>query len=308
MTYAIGALLLLLLRAAYHRITGTVAGKALPPTKPARLAGIGLALYAVPLALVLLFGLAGSLQSAFLGPSTREDRAQQDAAHAVAMEREAAVFAYRDGSYADAVRQRAVDMGHQLEPFNLLFFLFLLLGIYFLGMAILRAGIVVEPRAHARTLQRMRNFGLPVGLAVMGASTALGTRMDLTSLRDAVQLVTYLIAGLVLALAYGATLVLALQGRIGPWLQRWLAPAGRMALTNYLLQSAFGTLLFYNYGLGLWGRIGRAEGLAYAFAFFVLQLVLSRAWLAYFRFGPFEWLWRALTYLHLPPMRREATD
>jgi uncharacterized protein len=86
-------------------------------------------------------------------------------------------------------------------------------------------------------------------------------------------------------------------------MKRWLAPAGRMALTNYLLQSVVGTLLFYQYGLGLWGQVSRAWQFALVIAVFALQLVFSRWWLRRFRFGPVEWLWRWATYGHRPAMR-----
>ena len=116
--------------------------------------------------------------------------------------------------------------------------------------------------------------------------------------------VTYLAAGLVLALAYGATVVTSLNSRLGPWLHVWIAPAGRMALTNYLSQSLLGTLIFYHYGLGLWGQIGRAAQVGVVFAIYSQQLLFSRWWLARFHYGPMEWLWRAVTYWRWPIMRR----
>ena len=66
----------------------------------------------------------------------------------------------------------------------------------------------------------------------------------------------FLSASLVLALGYAATVLLLLLGPARKWLQSWFAPAGRMALTNYLLQSVVGTLLFYGYGAGLVGAGG----------------------------------------------------
>ena len=87
---------------------------------------------------------------------------------------------------------------------------------------------------------------------------------------------------------------------------RWLAPAGRMALSNYLAQSLVCTLLFYGYGLGWFEQMGRAWQLLFAVALFAAQVALSRAWLRHFRFGPMEWLWRAITYWRWPPLRRDA--
>jgi uncharacterized protein len=85
-----------------------------------------------------------------------------------------------------------------------------------------------------------------------------------------------------------------------------LAPVGRMALSNYLLQSVMGALIFYGYGLGLMGKLGSAAYLLAAVALFALQIVVSRLWLSRFCFGPAEWLTRSLTYGKAQPMRRAA--
>lgn len=76
----------------------------------------------------------------------------------------------------------------------------------------------------------------------------------------------------------------------------YLAAAGQMALTNYLMQSIVLGFIFYGYGLGLFGRLSPVEGTSMAIVFFALQLVFSRLWLKHHRFGPFERLWRRLTY------------
>jgi len=94
--------------------------------------------------------------------------------------------------------------------------------------------------------------------------------------------------------------------RAGARLAVWLAPAGRMALTLYLMQSLVCTLLSYGYGLGGFGQVGRAWQVLLALALFLVQVLLAHAWLARFRFGPVEWLWRSLTYGKAQPMRPAA--
>ena len=83
------------------------------------------------------------------------------------------------------------------------------------------------------------------------------------------------------------------------------APVGRMALTNYLLQTIVSVLVFYGWGLGLSGRfhVGPTLYVVYWIALFTLQIHFSRWWLSKFRFGPFEWLWRSLSYMSWQPMR-----
>jgi uncharacterized protein len=81
------------------------------------------------------------------------------------------------------------------------------------------------------------------------------------------------------------------------------APAGRMALTNYLAQSFVGVGLFYGVGLGWGGRVGPTLLAPLALIVFAAQGQLSALWLRHFRYGPAEWLWRSLTYGQRPPMR-----
>jgi uncharacterized protein len=90
-------------------------------------------------------------------------------------------------------------------------------------------------------------------------------------------------------------MLLAQRPRIVYWLS-FLAAPGRMALTNYLLQSVFFTTLFNSYGLGVFGAISPAAGLMLTVIFFSAQIVMSNWFLSRFRFGPVEWMWKSLTY------------
>jgi uncharacterized protein len=86
----------------------------------------------------------------------------------------------------------------------------------------------------------------------------------------------------------------------------WAVPVGRMALTNYILQSIVLGLIFYGYGLGQMGKAGPAAGLAIAIAIYATQSAVSRAWLDRYRLGPLEWLWRIMTYQVSQDMRLPA--
>ncbi len=96
---------------------------------------------------------------------------------------------------------------------------------------------------------------------------------------------------------YVATIVRAVHH--ATWRRRLepMAIAGRMPLSNYLLQTLLATTLFYGWGIGLWGRVGPALDLVLALViFFAVQVPLSRWWLARYELGPMEWVWRRLTY------------
>lgn len=102
---------------------------------------------------------------------------------------------------------------------------------------------------------------------------------------------------------YAAGIALAYRS---PAARRWLlplAPVGRMALSNYLLQSVFGAFIFTGYGLGLFGRVGVGAALALSVVIYAVQIPLSAWWLGRFRYGPAEWLLRSFTYGRLQPLR-----
>ncbi|MFH2107424.1 MAG: DUF418 domain-containing protein [Chrysiogenia bacterium] len=86
------------------------------------------------------------------------------------------------------------------------------------------------------------------------------------------------------------------QTSMGKRVFKYLIPMGRMALSNYLFQTIIMIMVFYNFGLNLFGRVGLVQTTAIAIFVLVLQVIFSNIWLRHFRFGPFEWLWRSLTY------------
>jgi uncharacterized protein len=128
-------------------------------------------------------------------------------------------------------------------------------------------------------------------------------RLD-NAVRELYGLAATLLTAPFLAAAYASGLVLLMQTPRGHVLEGLLAPAGRMALTNYLMQSLVCAWLFLAYGLRWIGTVGPLAATAIAFAIFAAQLVLSRWWMSRFVYGPVEWLLRAFTNLALPAMRR----
>src|SRR3546814_7090104 len=122
---------------------------------------------------------------------------------------------------------------------------------------------------------RLALDGGPPGLALVSCGLGRGTGFDVSSQIGLMTLASaVMLAGsLPLALGYLALFVLGLGV---PGLRRvlgWLAPAGRMALTNYLLQSLVAALVFHGYGLALWGQLGRAAQVALVLAVFAAQLL-----------------------------------
>ncbi|MBU8917128.1 DUF418 domain-containing protein [Bacillus sp. FJAT-29953] len=107
--------------------------------------------------------------------------------------------------------------------------------------------------------------------------------------------------GPIVSAFYAGLLVLLLQIQI---IQKLLSPLksyGRMALTNYLLQTVF--IYLAGCTFNLFGRVSYIETLYICLAIYVIQMTFSVIWLRFFQYGPLEWIWRALTYLKVPPMR-----
>jgi uncharacterized protein len=113
-------------------------------------------------------------------------------------------------------------------------------------------------------------------------------------------------ASIVVSLGWvGLVMLIYKSPRLRP-LIRPLAAVGQMALTNYLMHTLICTTLFYGHGFGQFGKVERVGQIGIVFAIWAFQLAVSPLWLHYFRFGPAEWLWRAMTYWKLPPLRRRG--
>jgi len=87
-----------------------------------------------------------------------------------------------------------------------------------------------------------------------------------------------------------------------------LAPYGRMALTNYVMQSIIGTFIFFGWGLGMLAQVRNLYTFLFGFVIIVVQIILSKWWISKFYYGPFEWIWRCLTWTKWMPLVRGSTD
>ncbi len=214
-----------------------------------------------------------------------------------------AATVYSDGSFLEATAQRARDLATLIVQGDMLV-VPMAFSVFLLGAWLVRSGRIDDIAAQRPFFVRMALLCLPAGLLLTAGGLALGVSFTNDELgRAAVAMSVMSLGALPLSLGYMALVVL---GMGVPGLSRvlsWLAPAGRMALTNYLMQSLVASLLFFGYGFGLWGQVGRAGQVGIVLAVFVAQVVLSRWWLSRFRFGPLEWLWRWLTYGRRPAMR-----
>lgn len=174
------------------------------------------------------------------------------------------------------------------------------LGRLLIGAAIGQSEALVKPKENARVWWRLLMVTMPIGIAL----TMPGSINNAATVSPIFGQTIRGAASLSLGLAYVAIFLLLFRS---PLWQRWMSPliaVGRMALTNYLLQTLIAIILFYGVGLGIGPRFGLIGTLPFFVAIFIIQVALSRWWLARFYFGPVEWMWRCLSYGSLIPMRK----
>ena len=135
---------------------------------------------------------------------------------------------------------------------------------------------------------------------------AYNLKFDMFEMRKQMSFRTYEIRRVFQTMGYLSVLVLAYKAIPLRKIMDLFAPVGQMAFTNYLTQSIYTSIIFY--GFGLFGTLQRYEAYYVVAAIWFFQIVTSRLWLRYYKFGPFEWVWRSLTYMKKQPMRRVATS
>ncbi|MFC4634507.1 DUF418 domain-containing protein [Dokdonia ponticola] len=149
-------------------------------------------------------------------------------------------------------------------------------------------------------------FVISLGITA-GAFISMGTEVNMNSWVAMIGLSGYDLNNASMTLIY-LVLFVMLYRKVRPekWLVK-LAPYGRMALTNYILQSIIGTLLLYGWGFGFLGEISNTVTFLMAIALIILQVWVSKIWLRHFAYGPIEWLWRSLTFFKVFPMRKKKS-
>lgn len=208
--------------------------------------------------------------------------------------------AYREGPYLQLFLFRISSWAFMLVFFAMSIW-WHVLAMFMLGAALLKHGIFQPERRPLR--RRLLVIGMAVGLPLCIAAALLGGAGGFGEVAGAVLTMA---AGPLVSLAYLSGISLLVDSGRCRLLTRSLANVGRMALTNYLLQSLIATTIFYFYGFGLFGETSRSQRVLIVLGVYAAQVALSAAWLRVFAYGPMEWLWRSLTYLRLQPMVRRA--
>ncbi len=209
-----------------------------------------------------------------------------DTMEALQLHVETARLAYGAGTFGEALAFRVREVG----PMSALLVWSAprTLGLFLLGACAWRAGLF-RPDARRGPLVLVATLGVPLGAL---ATYAVSAGWNLGRARE----VTWTWGAILLALGYGATILLAFRVALLADVLAAFAPLGRMALTSYLTQSVVLSALFYGWGLGLFGKDGEAKAALLGLVLYGAQVVFSAWWLRRNHFGPIEWLWRSFTY------------
>jgi uncharacterized protein len=217
---------------------------------------------------------------------------------------------YQYGSYLEIQKMRWPTIWFVHDPLHtLLTFGLYVVGRFMLGVAVIRTGVLTEPARYRSAVQWTAAIALMAGIVLTEAVTIVRFGESLSwighsELWRLLALCLHQAGTLLLAAGYAALFALLWQAGLSRRLLSIFAPIGQTAVTNYLLQSAFLSFVFYGFGLGLLGHLGSTWCLLVALGFFSLQCIVSHLWMRSFQFGPVEWLWRAWTYGKRPPWRR----
>lgn len=178
------------------------------------------------------------------------------------------------------------------------------LPLMMIGMAMKKNGFLTGEWARADYARWAKRLVLPglVLTAIVGATVVMSGYDQISAV--AALFVWGSIPRLMLTIGYAALLIMLVERLAGGGFISRVAAAGQAAFTNYLGTSIAMTTIFYGYGLGLFGDVSRVGLWAFVIGAWAVMLLWSKPWLARFRYGPLEWLWRSLARMQIQPMRR----
>ena len=178
-------------------------------------------------------------------------------------------------------------------------------AMFLIGLWVSRRKLFVDPGAHAPLLKRVLLVGAVIGLPGCILTHWAQENLEELPLAEGLwETFGYTIGVVPLGMAYASGFALLWTKECWLRLLNVFAPMGRMALTNYLMQTIIALWLFYGIGLGWGTHVSAVVFESIALGVFILQVLWSHWWLARFQYGPFEWAWRSLTYGKVMPMRK----
>lgn len=216
-------------------------------------------------------------------------------------------FAFLSGSYPEIVRSNLANIAAWALTNDIVHIALQSLGCMLIGIWVVRSGWLSrvttpgpEQREEVSSIGRMAAGWFAVAVLMSIGSYNL---MGVDGFLRTTSLVLDSSSTLLLAFSYSCAFIWLYYRKPGRSLLAIFAPVGQMALTNYVAQSVICVFVFHEVGLGLYQSVGPVQITTIVFIVFAFQVIVSHWWLARYRFGPLEWVWRSLTYSQRQPMR-----
>ncbi len=208
-----------------------------------------------------------------------------------------ALVVYKEGTFLEILMFRLIN-----EVPNYIFGLIIVVPTV---LAVFLFGLYVGKRGIHQNIPEYKNWIVKVWQYSLVSSILLNALYFLILnefvnisdiLRPAIIDVVGGVSGLILSFFYVSSITLLCLKSTWLSVLRVFSPVGKMALTNYLIQTMISIIIFNGYGFGLYGQVSPSIGVFYVVAIFLFQVVYSHLWLRSFKYGPCEWVWRSLTY------------
>ena len=183
------------------------------------------------------------------------------------------------------------------------------LGMFLIGYVVGRSDFFKNLDQHRKLVYIIIVAGLLIGIP---ANYMLADQMEnhmgdyfQMKMNGLYQTIWYAIGVVPLAMAYTGIFMLLFKNLTGKKILSPLAPVGKMAFSNYIMQSLIGNFVFFGTGLGYMWKVGPVYYTIFGVIVFIGQIIISTIWLKFFNYGPVEWIWRSATYKKWQPMRKK---
>jgi uncharacterized protein len=173
----------------------------------------------------------------------------------------------------------------------------------FLGIILFRMNFFEEHKKYTLHLI-ITLFGIGTGLAVHTWLNLGFYENHLDPVKSSYYLIFFDLGRLPFVLGYTSLIILVFRMKLFHKVGKWIASVGKMALSNYLIHSIIGAFVFYGFGLALFNQLSHLDITMIVISVWVFQIVFSVLWMRSYQYGPFEWIWRSLTYWKVQPLRR----
>lgn len=213
--------------------------------------------------------------------------------------------AYSRGSWGDILIARLAEWGIMWMS-AVSYFISFVFALILVGMLLGSTGGLEKLDRWRPKLVLVVAAGIPCGILLNGLSVAEAIGLPISLGTFAATQAAGFVGSTWLSFSYMICLYFLVTSGKARWFVARLAAVGRLALTNYLIQSVVANAIFMSWGAGLYGQVEAYTGVLIVIAVFGCQLFASSVWLRFFRIGPFEWLWRTLAYGKAPVFRRQA--